>query len=203
MAALSGYSDWRSDLYGTTRGVLRDVADSQAPISDLHKHGVYHKIPREHGEPLMARYSVSKEIPSDWVSKGFFPGVWCALFGPHNTYSMASDLYVLRITFKAEYKVFDPANSEHVKLWGAWKSVHSNMEKTNDWATGMNSTRESMRDRMASGASLLHITLWPSMPEHVEFYRENKFGAVVGYSDYMGLVVVLPECIESLEKVVG
>lgn len=98
--------------------------------------------------------------------------------------------------FKAEYKVFDPENPEHEKMWDIWKSVHTNKDKPNAWATAMNSRGRSMAIRMTSG-------FYHPMPEHVEFYRENKFGAVVGYSDYMALVVVLPECIESLEKVVS
>jgi hypothetical protein len=197
--------DWRDILYSESLRVLEARASCFESLSTLHAHGVYHKIERKYALPLMKAYLETKQVPKDWMSAGFHPGVWCALFNPHNTYSMASDLFVLKITFKADYRVFDPENAEHRKIWSVWITSKENQEKTNRWTEEKNSSGSSLSTRLKDGMVFPFCTpplvLSPAVPYHAKFYEEHRFGAFVGRSDYMGLVVVLTECIEKLEEV--
>ena len=36
-------------------------------------------------------------------------------------------------------------------------------------------------------------------PSHKGFYEDNKFGALIGYSDYISPVIVLTDAIEKIE----
>ena len=198
----SEYRDWRSTLYGVTQQVLQLAAKEFKDLSELNEVGIYHKIPSLHGRSISAEYAETGKVPGKWVSQGEFPGIWCALFNPHNTYSMASDLYFLKITFKAEYKVFDVRNEEHLKMWSAWSRAAENRSKVNSWESALNGDGSSLAERMSYGLGIPGImVLSPPMPGHSEFYREHKFGAVVGYSDYMALTIIDPECIETLKVV--
>jgi hypothetical protein len=198
----SDYRQWRSTLYGVTQKVLLLAANEFKDLSELNEVGIYHKIPSKHAGSFIKQYEETGKVPSKWVSQGQFPGVWCALFNPHNTYSMASDLSLLQITFKAEYKIFDVKNEEHLKMWSAWSRAAENISKVNSWKSALNGHGSSLADRMSCGLGIPGImVLSPPMPGHSEFYREHKFGAVVGYSDYMALTVIDPECIETLRVV--
>ena len=199
-------SDWRGILYSESLRVLKATADSLESLSSLHQHGVYHKIPKEYGAPLMETYLEKKEVSKAWISAGSHPGIWCALFNPHNTYSMASDLFVLKITFKADYRVFDPENAKHTKIWAVWIECEENRKKANRWIEEKNSRGSSLSTRLEHGMIFPFCTpplvLSPAVPYHAKFYEEHRFGAFIGRSDYVGLVVVLSECIDTLERVI-
>ena len=200
----SDYLAWRSTLYGVTQKVLRIAAKEFKDLSELNKVGIYHKIPSEHAGSLLKEYEKTGKVSGSWVSQGKFPGIWCALFNPHNTYSMGSDLCILQITFKAEYKVFDVKNEEHLKMWSAWSRAAENRTKVNSWESALNEEGSSLADRMSYGLGIPGImVLSPPMPGHSEFYREQKFGAVIGYSDYMAVTIIDPGCIETLHLARG
>ncbi|MBS0635229.1 MAG: hypothetical protein JSR37_07180 [Verrucomicrobia bacterium] len=192
------YDVWRGQLFETTEKVLKEAAATFSDLTSLNQIGVYHKLNPEYGKRILEKYKVSKEIPQEWPYLGKWIGIWCALFDPHNTYSITSDLFVMQITFKEGYRIFDSQNPDHCKLWETWESAHA--DKPNEWKDAKNDKGESMQVR-AAGFSLGGLTLSPKIPPHVEFYRENKFGCAVGYSDYMALMILLPECVQHVEQV--
>ena len=189
-------SNWHSELYTTTEKVLTEAATKFSDLSSLNPLGVFHKIPADYGKAVMDKYRVSKQIPKEWPSLGKWPGIWCALFDPHNTYSMASDLFIIKMSFKQGYRIFDSANPDHCTLWTEWKSTHVN--RHNEWAEAKNDKGISMKERAAG----FMFGLSPKIPNHIEFYRDNMFGCTVGYSDYMALMVLLPECVQHVEQVI-
>ena len=195
----SDYGTWRSTLYRETQKVLRIASSEFGNLAELNEPGVYHKIPSKYAGSLLKEYEETGKVPPRWISQGHFPGIWCALFNPHNTYSYASDLCILQITFKADYKLFDLENPEHQQMWSAWERAAGNRAKINTWARDLNGFGRSLADRMYGGFGLPGIAvLSPPMPGHSEFYREHKFGATIGYSDYMAVTIIDPECIESI-----
>jgi hypothetical protein len=62
-----------------------------------------------------------------------------------------------------------------------WKWRRANKGKPNAWVSSCNSEGLSMKWRVEA---FLHA------PGHFEFYRENGFGAIIGRSDYMAVVII-------------
>ncbi|MCX6991087.1 MAG: hypothetical protein NTX49_08520 [Chlamydiae bacterium] len=199
----SEYQAWRSDLYRVTLKVLQIAASEFGNLAELNEPGVYHKMPSKYAGSLLKEYEETGKVPRSWVSQGQFPGIWCALFHHENTYSiLSSDVKFLQIMFKADYRLFDSENPDHQKMWSTWSQAAENRAKVNTWMRDLNGFGRSQADRMSMGFGLPGKgVLSPPMPGHSEFYREYKFGAVIGYSDYMAVTIIDPECIETLKVV--
>lgn len=192
---------WKEALAKETLQTLKTTAASKAPLASLNSLGIYHKTgSHAHGQSMIDEYTTKRYVPPAWIIKDPFPGIWCALFNRVNAYSFESKPFVLQFTFKADYFVFDPFSEEHQKMWATWQSVSGNLDKTNSWAETRSGLGPSLASRMAKGSFIGDICLYPAMPHHIAFYEENRFGAVIGYSEYISITIILPECVESVTK---
>lgn len=199
---MDGYLDWRSSLFARTQGRLQALAASGTCLTQLHAEGVYHKLSNEYAAAILAS---GDGVPADWPCRGFFPGVWCALFDAHNTYSMAvpGTFRILRVHFRPGFRAFDPRRDEHRAEWDAWWAEPANAAKLNEAAWLLPTARgPTLAAKLERGMGIGGFQMCPSMPHHAAFYREHGYAAVVGYSDYMGLVVIDAAAIERVEAVV-
>jgi len=187
----NNYSLWRSTLYNETVSTLKKMAAEKTDIVALNALGVFHKISIS-GEEMRNEYLANPTIPHRWIMKGNFPGIWCALYHPDNTFSrvQTSELIRIQITFKADFQIFDPGSEEHMKMWKVWKSISSNSNKPNPWAEDINYCSQSMEKRMGLNCDGI---------DHLAFFKENHFGAFIGYSDYIALVIVDEAAIGKVE----
>jgi hypothetical protein len=199
------YTSWRSELYSHTKARLQTIAASGESLSQLNEEGVYHKIPIKHAGVVTEAVASGVPVPDDWPCRGMFPGIWCALYKPTNTYSMAvpGTFRILRAYFQPGVFAFDPRRAEHQAQWEAWWSLPTNSSKPNDAAWLVSTpTQVSLEAKLTRGHGILGITLWPPMPHHASFYREHNYAAFVGYSDYIGLVIINTAAVEHFEVVV-
>lgn len=171
------YDAWRLKLYETTETILKNAAIKEVSLSRFNDIGVFHKINSDYSDKMKKEYQLKSEVPHHWITKGNFAGIWCALFDSCNTYSFDFLPPIIQFTFKAEYKIYDPQLESHRKIWEAWKSVEGNLSKPNEWEKDLNDRKLSMQSRMGN-----------FYPNHLEFYKENGFGATIGYSDYSALL---------------
>jgi hypothetical protein len=185
------YRVWRHTLYDKTKCELETMAIEKVSMASLNALGVYHKI-AEGSQIMKTEYERSCKVPHKWIYKGNFPGIWCALFAPCNTYSFAAGISpdIIKLMFKADYYIFNPELREHQEMWLAWSSLGANINQANAWKSDLNFRSSSMADRISKICA---------SPNHVAFFEEHAFGAIVGYSDYMALVVVQEEAIESVD----
>lgn len=190
IAIRSDYDAWRSTLWTETQTTLKAIAVSQASMVQLNTIGAYHKIRDGYQDTMKKEYKEIEGVPHKWVTKGNFPGIWCALFDQRNTYSFAWNPAIIKFTFKAEYQIYDPMNESHKTMWETWKSVNGNLEKPNRWAEDKNDDHVPMSARMK---------MFCRAPDHEAFYQEHRFGAIIGYSDYIALVVVQEKAIDKVE----
>jgi hypothetical protein len=155
--------------------------------------GVFHHFKQAAGRNE-ADFDVEGEIPIGWIARGSWPGIWCALGEPTNTTSLHTrdrQLWIASITFKEGYFVFDPAYRKHLDEWKSWSAVPGNLAKENIWETATNAEGQSL-------ASRIDQQLCRGI-NHASFFLEKSYGAVIGYSDYMGLVIIDQRAIQSLE----
>ena len=189
------YSKWRHTLFTVTLVALQELAREDRGLDELNKHGLFHKTLKAYGDSMRREIEGNSQVPRRWIYKGHFAGIWCTLFDPKNTYSMSSgDDVFFKFSFKSEFRIFDPFNELHQKMWQAWKSVEGNLAKQNIWESDVNDRGVSLKDRMS---------FVKDMPNHSAFYSENRFGAIVGYSDYMACVIIDEKAIESVQALEG
>jgi hypothetical protein len=181
------YANWRTTLFQTSKSTLKTMAADNISMATLNTLGVFHKLGPD-SDDVKREYRQRKLVPHHWITKGNYPGIWCALFHEANTFSIDDNPEIIKITFKAEYKIFDPKNKDHQKLWHAWYSF-SNLIQSNPWLFDWNSNYSPMASRMH--------TLCEGVFHHA-FFKEHNFGAFIGYSDYMALVVVQEEAIDTV-----
>lgn len=115
----SNYNEWRSTLWTETKTTLKEMAVGTVSMAHLNTLGAYHKVGDGHQDVMKKEYKESQGVPHKWVYKGNFPGIWCALFNKHNTYSVNFNPPIVKFTFKAEYQIFDPMLEQHKKMWEA------------------------------------------------------------------------------------
>lgn len=179
------------------RGILREktldalTVSNKVELSQYNGLGYFHKVPNtEDFERMRLQWENTKRVPQEWISKGHFPGIWLAMFSPHNTYSViscTSPILIARFYFKEGYYVFDRENLSHNKIFQKW--LERNVVIDNPWDILANSYVESLRDRME-----LH-----GYPPFKKFFEDNHFGALIGYSDYIATVIILEESIDRVE----
>jgi len=184
---VESYSRWRSTLWQKTMALLKSTAFSKSELASLNEVGVFHHVrDKELFNKMRNEYMEKDKVPSSWISKGNFPGIWTALFNPHNTYSIAfAEPALMRLYFKEGLYLYDSNDQEHVQLWQEW----SGRDAENPWTGKRNSHGSSLAERMQ----------FFDLPHHRDFYKENQLAAVIGYSDYISLVIVDEEAIGKVE----
>ena len=189
------YMHWRETLYKETMVLLNAMAAHKRELSEINDVGSYHKVfePKE-GEAdiyqqMKDSYKAEGKVPEDWISKGNYPGIWTCLFNPNNAFSFTIKpvMHMMTFEFNDGYHVFDGMLQEHQEMWSQYeKNKASKVE--NSWSNMSNSGNSSLEKRLGQH----------HLPSHKGFYEENKFGAVAGYSDYMSLVIMLPEAVKNV-----
>jgi len=179
------YSKWRSELYRLTKEFL-----TSSDRFELFKHnndGYFHHVSEaNHFRQMQEDYENIGRVPEEWLSKGNVPGIWTAMFNPHNTYSIAHlPIHIIRFYFKDGFFIYDRENPNHEKLLESWNGKG----RKNPWKNLRNNRGVSLEERMKSN----------EYPSHKGFYEDNKFGALIGYSDYISPVIVLTDAIEKIE----
>jgi hypothetical protein len=139
---------------------------------------------------MKKEYSKTPTVPHQWITKGWVPGIWCALFDPCNASCFPNAQNVIQFKFKAEFQVYDPNRPEHQKLWQVWSSNSKNLAKPNSWDIDKNDKGQSMKERMAGCHAIFFSKYKLTTPDHFEFYKEYRFGAMIGYHDYAALVIL-------------
>jgi hypothetical protein len=179
------YSRWRAELYRLTRELL--TKSDRVELSQHNEDGYFHHVSNsENFERMQSFWKREMVVPKEWISKGSFPRIWTAMFSPHNTYSIAHlPINIIRFYFKDGFFIYDKENPEHEKLSRTWNSRNRN----NLWKTLRNKQGENLEERMKSHC----------YPSHKDFYEDNNFGAVVGYSDYISPVIMLGHAVKDLE----
>ena len=187
--------DWfgrRSRLYDILNIALRMVAQDNTDISALNQIGIYHRFHPAAGDPFAASDSLD-EVPDHWITRGESPGIWCTFFSPSYTYSSrVGDPIIAQILLRPGFRLYDPASESDQEEWQTWASKPANTQKFNKWDVMQNSGGKSMSDR---------VKVLLGAPTHYAFYAEMDIGAIVGYSDYMALVIIDEGVIENVSAV--
>jgi hypothetical protein len=179
------YDSWRNKLDLATIQLLK--SKGKIELSSYNSIGYYHRVRNPaHFEIMKNEWRRIRKVPGEWISKGNVPGIWTAMFDPCNTYSYGiSPICIMRVYFKQGYYIFDPQDKNHNEFHMSWE----NRGETNEWNTKFN-------DR---GASLAKRMKELGCPDSKQFYRDNNFGAVIGYHDYVSPVIVMEDAVENLE----
>ena len=181
------YTKWRDLLYAETKQVL--TSSIGTPLAQLNDIGFFHKVGKEeHLQKMIQDWNKFGKVRKDWIVKGYFPGIWTALFNQYNTFSISSgSIYFIRFYFKNNYFIFDGMNDDHKLLWELWKGK----QDVNTWDNMLNEKKESLTQRLKVG-------FYMPFPYHKKFYEDHSFGAAIGYSDYISAVILLENAIESV-----
>lgn len=182
--------EWRKMLWNETTNTLQLMAKNKVDMTELNSIGVFHKIRIAENE-MKKEYLSKKNVPHNWIIKGNFPGIWCALFDAKNTYSYDYDPPIIKLNFKPNFQIFDLRFEEHILMWNKWKENPDNLSKPNLWHNDVNYNNISFKDRIP----MLDV----KHPYHLEFFKEYNFGAVIGYNDYISLVIIQEDVIENVE----
>lgn len=148
--------------------------------------GYFHIVRnQEYFKQMKLEWEQHGRVPREWIAKGGYPGIWTAMFDPHNTYSRHSGLLsVVRFYFNDGYIVYNEKNPNHTALWENWEATDEN-----PWESIVNERSLSLKERMEQF----------SLPSHKKFYEQHRFGAVIGYSDYTSPVIVLEDSVAKVE----
>jgi hypothetical protein len=188
--------DWKTikqKEYLGWRNLLRDetlkLINSSTPLKlqELNLIGCYHRVREDDIFSIMQEdYRKLDKVPESWLHKGNCPGIWTALFHPVNTVGFVGEVKnIMRIYFQPGFTLFDPDNKNQQEEWKKW----SNPNSENPWSILKNEKGASLERRMQIFRA----------PSHRKFFEQNKYGAFVGYSDYICIVGILPEAIEKVE----
>lgn len=181
-----------AELNKKTRTCLTAVHPLE--FSSLNDTGCYHRVCEDkHFMRMKREYERLGHVPDSWIARGNWPGIWAALFEPGNTFSTGTLKNIARLRFEDGFFLYDSANPEDTKLWADWQGKETPNPRANlPDQTGMPlATKLLLYQQMDD--SLVHL------PHHAGFYREHKFGAAIGYSDYVSVVVLDPKCIKEVE----
>ncbi|KAH0829903.1 hypothetical protein AYO21_09261 [Fonsecaea monophora] len=177
----SDYDEFRDTLYEVTRECLKEMAKDEVDLAELNNVGVFHKFDEKAGN-VYQDFGADKSMPDDWIYRGSFPGIWCALKSPNNTYTIALvGTKIGQFKFNTGFKIYDPQSTTHMEKWEIWKSRAENSAKHNPWDDAENTDGLTMSTR---------VGLYLADANDFNFYLENGYGAVVGYTDYVSLVIV-------------
>ena len=181
----ANYIEWRAELYRATEQLL--TSSDQVELAKYNNLGYFHHV-NDAGvfEQMRESFEREKKVPEEWFSKGFFPGIWTAMFDANNTFSIAAlPVCIVRFYFKEGFSIYNKYNPMHKEMWESWESKNSK----DLWKLLRNDKGDSLEKRMKSGG----------YPHSKGFYEENRFGSVIGYSDYISPVIVLGSAVSKVE----
>lgn len=181
------YLIWRSNLWIETQKIL--TSSNRVELSQYNELGYFHKIHNQNEfKGRQREWQELKRVPQEWIGRGNYPGIWTAMFSPHNTFSRATPpILITRFYFKKGYFVFDVKNPFHKQILKAWLRKKEMID--NPWKNIRN----------FRGESLEEIMKLYNYPYFKRFFEDNCFGALVGYSDYVAVVIVLEGSIQEVE----
>ena len=179
---------WRTELPRRTIEVLSGSGDVY--LAKHNEAGYFHNVfDAQYYGQMKDDWEALGKVPPEWILKGNRPGIWTAMFHPCNTCSRwENPLLIVRFYFKEGYKIFDRENETHQQLEQSW--VGSN---PNPWKDALNSHGRSLEQRLGS------LFVSPPVSSHKKFYEDHKFGAIIGYSDYISAVILLEDAVEKVE----
>jgi len=199
------FKPYRQKLKETVTSVLQPIASERKSLDLLNPIGIYH-FDKKHYKDKKDQYLKEKQkgtvrVPESWVTiySEYGAGMWCNLFDPHNSYNInivtnttETPLPYMKILFKPDYYLWDPKSEVHVELWKKWLTENYN-KKPNPWSNIKTYGQFSMEQNASNPI------VCKSFPFHHSFYKENRFAAVIGYSDYTSLIVLDPDSIKEVE----
>lgn len=176
---------WQTELNRATKELF--TASDFVELSQYNELGYFHRVDgEEHLKQLKQDWEQLGRVPQEWISKGSFPGIWTAMFDPHNTYShWHGPIFFVRFYFKPEYFIYDNLNTKHTRMFKEWNGKN----KKNPWKKLKNNIGMPLDENMK-------FREWPS---HKGFFEDNKFGALLAYSDYFSPVIMLEDSVEGIE----
>lgn len=183
------YLTWRSNLWIETQKILTSY--NRVELSQYNELGYFHKI-HNHDEfkRRQREWQELKRVPQEWIGIGAYPGIWTAMFSPHNTFSLATPpILIARFYFKKGYFVFDVKNPSHKEILKVWLRKRETEIIDNPWK----------KIRNFRGECLEEIMKLYNYPYSKKFFEDNCFGVLVGYSDYIAVVIVLEDSIQEVE----
>ena len=185
----TNYLEWGEELRRRTLELLTVHDDTY--LAQFNQCGYFHRVrDRGHFEQMRKDWERFGRVPEEWIYKGKWPGIWAAMFDPHNTYSHSGDLflYVARFSFKDGFRIYKVANPKHRNQWETWDAK----DRPNPWEHTLNERRQSLKQRMEND-------LCSPLPSHKKFFEDHKFGVVMGYSDYVSPIITLEDSVENVE----
>ncbi len=170
-----------------TRATMNLITSPGFELSKGNEHGYFHHVREEkHFKQMQAEWEKKERVPEEWISKGQYPGIWAAMFNPCNTYSSwPPPHHIIRFYIKDNFFIYDWKNRKHEKAFKSWKAGG----RKNPWTALKNEQGKSLEKRMKN----------MRCPAHKCFYEDKKFGAVIGYLDYLSPVIVLEDAVERVE----
>ena len=182
----NSYFIWRDELTNRTLELLTN--SSKVDLSVYNHYGYFHRVRNiEHFEQMKQDWQNLCRVPQEWIVKGDYPGIWTAMFNPHNTYSVSvGPPRIARFYFQDGYFIYDSANPDHKNLWENWQ----NISQPNVWENIKCENKKSLKQKIEE--TLL-------LPSHKKFFEEYRFGGVIGYSDYIAPVIFLEDSIERVD----
>lgn len=182
----TGYK-FRPVLFNILKSGLRLLSSEQGSLLHLNQFGVFHKFKEQAGNPF-EEFESTQRIPPTWITRGTFPGIWCTLYSPGYTFTVAqAPIVIAQFYFAPGFKLYDPCSESSKQMWTEWE--RANKRKFNKWENSYSSEGINMKDRVEE---------FLDAPGHFEFYRENGFGAIIGRSDYMAVVIIDEAAIQTL-----
>lgn len=179
------YLRWKDTLIEKTLALLK--SSGMLELTQLNEIGCFHRVrDGQLYEKMKQESETSEAISETWISKGDYPGIWTALFDPYNTFSFSIGTpHIIRFYFKDGFYLYDKYSGEHQRMWEGWRSKGD----SNPWSELLNDSGVSLEERMRT----------QGLPHQRQFYTENRFGAVIGYSDYISVIIILPESVKRVE----
>ena len=181
------YLKWRDRLRLETQKIL--TSSEKVELSEYNHLGFFHKLDGYGFRIRRRKWYRLKKMPQEWISVGQYPGLWIAMFNPLNTFSRTIEetIWIMRFYFHPGYFIFDAQNPFHQSLFNKWLEKNENI--SDPWGELKNQEGRSLKERM-----MLH-----QYPYHKKFFEEHNFGAFIGYSDYICVVIVLEDSIQDIK----
>jgi hypothetical protein len=185
-----GYPFWRNLLDQRTQSIL--TSSNRVQLSDYNNEGYFHLVQNKNNyEQMKNDWQEHERVPQQWMNKGRYGGLWVAMFDEVNTYShIINSGKTIRFYFKDGYSIFDKMNKKHLNLENTGRlSTLKKLFQGNRW------------DQLKDGRGIKFSEKIKNLgcPGNKGFYKKNKFGAVIGYRNYVSPVIVLEDSVKSVE----
>jgi len=174
----------QSKLRKETSKLLR--SSGEVELSEYNQTGYYHKVnSMEEFRNMRNYWDAERRVPQDWITKGNWPGILTAMFDPNNTFSIArKPIGIVRFYFKDGFFLYNPEKAKHRRLLEEWHE-----DGNNPWKSAKNERGRTLESRLIS----------LRLPSSKNFCIAHNFGAAIGESDYISVVILLENSISNVE----